>query len=133
MPSYPVQKTEAEWRLQLGDAAFHVLREAGTERPYTGEFCDHEQTGTYACRACGQALFASAHKYHSGCGWPSFWSELEGAHIERRMDYGHGMVRIELLCPSCGGHLGHIFNDGPPPTGVRYCINSLSLSFTPAP
>lgn len=133
MPEHPVEKTEAEWKAQLGDAAYHVLRRSGTERPFTGEFCAHEALGTYACRGCGHELFATEQKYHSGCGWPSFWSELATARIEKRLDQSHGMVRVELLCPNCGGHLGHVFNDGPPPTGVRYCINSLSLSFIPRP
>ncbi len=132
MPTYPIEKSEAEWRAQLGEAAFHVLRQGGTERPFTGEYYPSTDFGTYHCRACGHALFSSQQKYHSGCGWPSFWSELETAQIQRVMDYGHGMVRVELRCSHCGGHLGHIFNDGPPPTGVRYCINSLSLTFNPS-
>lgn len=129
MPKYKVEKTAEEWKAELGDAAYHVLREAGTERAFTGEYYKHEEEGVYACRACGFELFASTQKYHSGCGWPSFWTELETANIERIMDYSHGMERIELRCSHCGGHLGHVFNDGPPPTGTRYCINSLSLRF----
>jgi peptide-methionine (R)-S-oxide reductase len=107
-----------------------VLRQAGTERPFTGELYEHYEEGVYSCAACDFDLFASENKYASGCGWPSFWGELETANIERKLDLSHGMVRTELLCSNCGSHLGHIFNDGPlDKGGARYCINSVSMTF----
>lgn len=127
-----VIKTEQAWREQLSEQEYRVLRQAGTERPFTGEYYEHEEEGSYLCRACGHALFQSTHKYHSGCGWPSFWGELATADIVQRPDYSHGMVRVELLCPSCDSHLGHIFDDGPQKMGgKRYCINSVCLQFVP--
>ena len=126
---YKVNKTEEEWQNELSPEAYRVLRQKGTERPFTGEYTDNEEKGTYSCAGCGFELFNSEQKYHSGCGWPSFWTELETANIEQKRDTSHGMIRVELLCSNCGGHLGHIFNDGPPPTGTRYCINSVSLKF----
>lgn len=129
--AYKITKTEAEWKAELSDLAYYVLRQKGTERPFAGEYTDTETEGTYACAACNFELFASEHKFHSGCGWPSFWGELESATIEHKKDSTHGMTRTELLCSNCGSHLGHIFNDGPRDKGgMRYCINSVSMVFT---
>jgi len=127
--SYKINKTNEEWRAQLTPEEYRILREAGTERPGTGKYNMHEEEGTYSCAGCGFELFESEHKFHSGCGWPSFWGELNSANIEHKKDTSHSMIRTELLCSNCGGHLGHIFNDGPPPSGQRYCINSVSLKF----
>jgi peptide-methionine (R)-S-oxide reductase len=130
--AYKITKSDAEWKAELSDLAYHVLREKGTERPFVGEYTDTETEGTYACGACHFELFSSEHKFHSGCGWPSFWSELESASIEHKKDTTYGMTRTELLCSNCGSHLGHIFNDGPRSKGgMRYCINSVSMIFTP--
>ncbi len=127
--NYKVNKSNEEWKKELTPEQFRVLREAGTERPFTGEYDKHDDIGTYSCAACDFELFSSEQKFNSGCGWPSFWGELESATIEQKKDTSHFMTRIELLCSNCGGHLGHIFNDGPPPSGKRYCINSASLKF----
>ena len=126
-----VIKTDEQWRSELNPEQYRVLRMSGTEAPFTGEYYDHEETGTYVCAGCNHPLFNSTQKYHSGCGWPSFWSELETANIVKKTDTSHGMVRVELRCAKCDGHLGHVFEDGPPPTGTRYCINSASLKFIP--
>ncbi len=129
---YKINKTDAEWKAQLSDLEYYVLRQKGTERPFVGQYTDTEEEGIYTCAACEFELFAAEHKFHSGCGWPSFWSELETANIEHKSDTTHGMRRVELLCSNCGSHLGHIFNDGPrDKTGMRYCINSISIHFYP--
>ncbi len=129
---YKITKTDAEWKAQLSDLEYYVLRQKGTERPFVGQYTDTEEEGIYTCAACEFELFAAEHKFHSGCGWPSFWSELETANIEHKSDTTHGMRRVELLCSNCGSHLGHIFNDGPrDKTGMRYCINSVSMHFYP--
>ncbi|MGK0389282.1 MAG: peptide-methionine (R)-S-oxide reductase [Maribacter sp.] len=129
MKEYQVDKTEQEWKEKLNDMEYHVLRDKGTERPYTGEYDKFYEEGTYSCAGCEHELFESEQKYNSGCGWPAFWGELESAEIKQIKDRSHGMARTELVCSKCGGHLGHVFNDGPPPSGIRYCINSASLKF----
>ena len=126
---YSVNKTEEEWKQQLTPEEFYVLRQKGTERPFTGEFDLHFKNGDYHCRACKAKLFTSEHKFESGCGWPSFDQAVEGA-IEYIRDTSHGMIRTETVCANCGSHLGHVFNDGPrETTGQRYCINSVSIDF----
>jgi peptide-methionine (R)-S-oxide reductase len=126
-----VKKTEAEWRQALTPMQYHVLREKGTERPFTGEYTDTETVGVYCCAGCGAELFVSDAKFHSGCGWPSFFQPLDDAKITKTEDTSHGMVRTEVCCKRCGGHLGHVFDDGPPPTFLRFCINSASLKLVP--
>lgn len=128
---FPVTYSDAEWRRRLGAARYAILREEGTERPYSSPLTKEKRRGTYACAGCALPLFSSATKYDSGTGWPSFWRALPGA-IGTARDSTLGMVRIEEHCSRCGGHLGHIFDDGPPPTGKRHCINGLSLTFRPA-
>lgn len=121
-------KSEAEWRSQLSPDEYHVLREAGTERAFTGVYWNSKDKGTYECRACGQELFSSDTKYDSGSGWPSFYDVLDQSKVTLKRDVSHGMVRTEVCCARCDSHLGHVFPDGPGPTGQRYCINSLSLN-----
>jgi peptide-methionine (R)-S-oxide reductase len=122
-------KSNEEWKKILTSEEFRVLREAGTERAFTGEFTDNKEDGTYTCRACKTPLFKSDTKYNSMSGWPSFWDSIDKNSVILKEDFSHNMHRIEVLCASCESHLGHLFPDGPQPTGNRYCINSISLSF----
>ena len=128
--TFPVQKTEQEWRKALTREQYYVLREHGTERPGTCALLHEKRTGTFSCAGCGQPLFVADRKFESGTGWPSFFAPLEGA-IESSVDRSHFMARTEVHCSRCGGHLGHVFPDGPPPTGERYCINGVALTFSP--
>lgn len=120
-------KSEQEWREHLTEDEFYVCRQKGTERAFTGAYCDEKAVGSYLCRCCGQALFESETKYDSGSGWPSFYKPVAGEAVDVNRDASHGMVREEVVCARCDAHLGHVFPDGPEPTGLRYCINSLSL------
>ncbi|MFM1896965.1 MAG: hypothetical protein RLZZ385_2039 [Pseudomonadota bacterium] len=128
-----ITRSEQEWRQLLGDEAYHICREKGTERAFTGQYWDHKESGTYRCAGCGEPLFSSGTKYDSGCGWPSFFAPAGSELIDEHLDTSHGMRRIEVTCSKCGSHLGHVFPDGPPQeTGLRYCINSASLRFEKA-
>lgn len=124
-----IEKTEEEWKKELSPEQYQVLREKGTERPFTGKFYLNKEKGIYVCGACGNELFTSDMKFDSGCGWPSFDKEMEGGKVLRKKDVTHGMIRTEILCARCGSHLGHVFDDGPTETGERYCVNSISLDF----
>jgi len=124
-----VDKSETEWKSELTSEEYRVLREKGTERAFTGDLLKNKQSGTYTCAACGLPLFSSDTKFKSGTGWPSFYAPYRSEHVAEEKDLSHGMVRTEVLCGRCGGHLGHVFPDGPEPTGLRYCINSVSLDF----
>jgi peptide-methionine (R)-S-oxide reductase len=126
-----VNKTDEEWRQELSPEQYEVLRRSGTERPFSGKYVHNHDDGTYRCAGCGAVLFSSGTKFESGSGWPSFYKPEDEENVERRTDSSHGMTRTEVLCKKCGGHLGHVFDDGPNPTGLRYCINSLSLDFEP--
>lgn len=128
MKSKEIPQTDAAWKERLTPEQYYVLRGKGTERPFTGVFNTHYEAGIYSCAGCGNELYKSATKFDSGCGWPSFDEEIEGA-VERIRDTTHGMLRTEILCANCGSHLGHVFNDGPTHTGIRHCVNSLSLDF----
>jgi len=125
--SEPMEKSDAEWKASLSPAEYHVMREKGTERAFTGKYWNTKTPGTYQCAACDQELFSSETKFDSGTGWPSFYAPVSTAAVTTETDYSHGMIRVEALCGRCGAHLGHVFDDGPHPTGMRYCMNSISL------
>lgn len=127
-----IKKSDQEWQEELTTEQYHILRQAGTERPFTGRYVDTEEDGTYVCAGCGNSLFSSETKFHSGSGWPSFWDVIDQGNVELREDNSLGMRRTEVVCGHCGGHLGHLFDDGPRDrTGLRYCINSAALDFKP--
>jgi peptide-methionine (R)-S-oxide reductase len=125
-----IEKSDQQWQQQLTDEQFRVCRQQGTEPPFTGAYHDCKEEGVYRCICCGAELFRSAQKFDSGTGWPSFWEQAEKGAVETRRDVSHGMERVEVLCSSCSAHLGHVFPDGPQPSGLRYCINSVALQLT---
>jgi peptide-methionine (R)-S-oxide reductase len=127
-----IVKSDAEWRQELTAEQYQILRQKGTERPFTGEYYHNKAAGAYLCAACGQELFSSDTKYESGSGWPSYWEPASPDAVETKRDISHFMIRTEVVCSRCGGHLGHVFDDGPRPTGLRFCINSAALQFQPA-
>ncbi|MCS6967050.1 MAG: peptide-methionine (R)-S-oxide reductase MsrB [Cytophagales bacterium] len=127
-----VVKSEEEWRRLLTPEQYYILRQKGTERPFSGKFYKHKEKGIYVCAACGNELFSSNQKFDSGCGWPSFFDEIAKGRIKYQIDTSHGMIRTEIMCARCEGHLGHVFDDGPAPTGLRYCVNSLAIDFKKA-
>ena len=136
MPSAPttrdrIIKSDAEWRAELTPEQYRVLRQHGTERPFTGPFWDSNEAGLYSCAGCGAPLFLSDTKFDAGCGWPSYYEPVNSEVVERIVDKSHGMVRVEVRCNKCGSHLGHVFPDGPEPTGERFCINSAAIDFAP--
>jgi peptide-methionine (R)-S-oxide reductase len=126
-----ISKTDAEWRAQLDATQYEVARQAGTERAFSGKYWDHWESGRYDCVGCGTPLFAADTKFDAGCGWPSYSEPVNATVVERLVDRSYGMVRVEVRCNRCGSHLGHVFNDGPAPTGERFCINSASIDFKP--
>jgi peptide-methionine (R)-S-oxide reductase len=129
--AYEVTHTDAEWRKLLGKDQYHVLRQAGTERPFSSPLDKEKRAGVFSCAGCGLPLFSSRTKFDSRTGWPSFWQPLPNA-VDEKVDSAFGMRRVEVMCHRCGGHLGHVFDDGPKPTGLRYCMNGVALTFTPA-
>lgn len=129
--NFEVKKTEEEWKKELTPEQYEILRLKGTERPHTGKYNKFNEKGTYVCAACGNELFKSDTKFDAHCGWPSFYKSLAKDKIVEHVDYSHGMIRTEIMCAKCGGHLGHVFDDGPQPTGLRYCVNSVSILFVP--
>ena len=132
MSDYKVKKTDEEWRAELDPMQYEVARHAATERAFTGKYWDHWDPGRYNCVGCGTPLFVSDTKFDAGCGWPSYSQPINSAVIERVVDESHGMVRVEVRCNNCGSHLGHVFEDGPQPTGERFCINSAAIDFAPS-